>query len=296
VQIGAVSARPVLEIDCLEFPYTMFFDVQDSAAMAREEGWSRPEYYDRATQSLRLSTHSWLLDTGRHRILVDPCVGNHKPRRVFAAYDMLDTPWLERLRAAGAEPEQIDYVFCTHLHVDHCGWNTRLVDGRWVPSFPNARYLFSRRDEAFWKAHDTLESIEGQTAVEVNVGVHADSVQPVIDAGLAQMLGEEPHTVGDCLTIEPGYGHTPGHLIATLRSQGAGALFAGDALHHPVQIYHPNWNTSGCFLPEEARRTRRGILERCADEQLWLAAAHFMAPHMLRVARAGASFCIASES
>ena len=285
MKIGTISAHPILEIDCLQFPYTMFFDIQDPAAMAREEGWSKPEYYDRASESLRLSTHSWLLDTGTHKILVDPCVGNHKPRRVFEAYNMLDTPYLERLRKAGARPEDIDFVFCTHLHVDHCGWNTQLVDGKWVPTFPNARYLFSRRDHDYWKVRDTLEAAT-TISLEVNVGVFADSVQPVISAGQAELL-DDATTIADCLHIEPGYGHTMGHLIATLQSQGDGALFAGDALHHPVQIYHPDWNTSGCTLPEEARKTRRYLLAKCADQQLWLAAAHFMAPHMLRIVRDG---------
>lgn len=285
MKIGTISAHPILEIDCLQFPYTMLLDTQDHEAMQRQEGWNRPEHVDPASGHLRLSTHSWLLDTGKHRILVDPCVGNYKPRRVFEAYNMLDTPYLDRLRGAGAQPEDIDFVFCTHLHVDHCGWNTQLVDGEWVPTFPNARYLFSQRDHDYWKVRDTLETAN-ETHLEVNVGVFADSVQPVIAAGQAMLL-EGAMTIADCLHIEPGYGHTVGHLIATLRSQGDGALFAGDALHHPVQIYHPDWNTNSSALPEEARKTRRYLLSKCADENLWLAAAHFMAPHMLRIVRDG---------
>lgn len=293
MNIGDVNAHPIIEIECLEFPETMLLDILDPAALELEAGWKAPAYYNRETRGMRLSTHSWLLDTGKHLILVDPCIGNFKPRRVFEAYNMLDTPFLARLAAAGARPEDIDFVFCTHLHVDHCGWNTQLVDGRWVPTFPNAQYLFSRRDEAYWKAHDTLESTGGDMSLEVNVGCFADSVQPVIDAGLARMLDGSPHTVADCLTIEASYGHTVGHLMGTLRSAGEGALFAGDALHHPAQIYHPDWNTNSSSLPEEARISRRRLLARCADENLWLAAAHFMAPHMLKVVREGDSFRIA---
>src|SRR5829696_121999 len=119
MQIGQVKASPIIEIDCLEFPQAMLLDILDPAALEREADWKRPEFYNSATKGLRLSTHSWLLDTGRHRILVDPCIGNHKPRRIFEAYNMLNTPYLDRLREAGARPEEIDFVFCTHLHVDH---------------------------------------------------------------------------------------------------------------------------------------------------------------------------------
>lgn len=292
MKIGHVTAQPIVEIDCLEFPGSMLLDVPDPRRLEVDEGWKAPAFYNRETQGLKLSTHSWLLDTGRHKILVDPCVGNHKLRRVFEAYNMLDTPYLERLAAAGARPEDIDFVFCTHLHVDHCGWNTRLVDGRWVPTFPNARYLFSRRDQDYWRQHDDFEP-GMEMSFEVNVGCFADSVQPVLDAGLAQLVEDAPLTIAECLTIEAAYGHTVGHLMGTLRSAGEGALFAGDALHHPAQIYHPDWNTNSSSLPEEARISRRLLLGRCADENLWLAAAHFMPPHMLKIAREGSNFRIA---
>jgi glyoxylase-like metal-dependent hydrolase (beta-lactamase superfamily II) len=128
MKIGNVNAHVVTEIDSMPVPYEMLVEVADPQAMERNEGWSVPDYYDRATKQLRLSIHSWLLDTGHHKILVDPCVGNQKSRGAAQAFDMLDTPFIQRLEAAGARPEDIDYVFCTHLHVDHCGWNTRLVD------------------------------------------------------------------------------------------------------------------------------------------------------------------------
>ncbi|MGE0385381.1 MAG: MBL fold metallo-hydrolase [Gammaproteobacteria bacterium] len=292
MRIGQITATPIVEIECQQFPAAMLVEVADPVVLAREEAWAQPAFYDRAQQAFRMSTHSWLLDTGRHRILVDPCVGNFKPRRVFGFYDMLDTPYLERLQAAGAAPGEIDFVFCTHLHVDHCGWNTRLVDGRWVPTFPNARYLFSRREHDYWQAHDTY--VPGMdTSLEVNVGVFADSVRPVVEAGLAQLVDDAPVEIAACLTVEASPGHTAGHLFGTLRSGGTGAVFAGDALHHPIQVHYPDWNTSGSFDPVQARQSRRRILGRCADEGLWLAAAHFMAPHAVRVQRDGSAFRIA---
>jgi glyoxylase-like metal-dependent hydrolase (beta-lactamase superfamily II) len=293
MKIGSVNAQVINEIESMLVPCEMLIEVADAHALERSEGWGVPEYYDRATRQLRLSVHSWLLDTGRHKILVDPCVGNLKPRGAAQAFDMLDTDFLGRMEQAGARPEDIDYVFCTHLHVDHCGWNTRLVDGRWVPTFPNAKYLFSRREEEYWKQHDTAEAAGEDFLMKANVGVFSDSVRPVIEAGQAVLLDENPHSIAGCLSIEPGYGHTIGHLIGILKSGSEGMLFAGDALHHPLQIYHPDWNTHSSYLPDEARKTRHQLLQRCVNEGLWLAAAHFMPPHMVKVVREAGSFRIA---
>lgn len=292
ISVGDTLLKAVIELESVDFPHTMFFDAEDKAAMERavdaRMDWLAPQHYHRAERILRLSHHAWLVDTGRHRILIDPCVGNHKPRRMFEFYNMLDIPWLDRLAAAGAEPEDIDYVFCTHLHVDHCGWNTRLVDGRWVPTFPNARYVFSKREAAYW-ARELSGPLEPEN--DFNFGVYSDSVLPVIEAGQAMVL-EGELTLADCLTVESGSGHTPGHLIATLRSRNDGAVFAGDAIHHPLQIFNPDWNTNGCFDRAQARATRRRILSMCADQSFLLAPAHFRAPHAFRIARDSANFRI----
>ena len=287
LQIGSATLAPVIELDSVDFPDTMFFgeDYNPSGVDPHLE-WLAPRFYHRRERIVRLSHHAWLVDTGRHKILIDPCVGNHKPRKVFEFYNMLDIPWLDRLKAAGATPEEIDYVLCTHLHVDHCGWNTRLDNGRWVPTFPNARYIFSRREADYW-ARDLEAGLEPEN--EFNSGVYADSVLPVMEAGQALIVDGELEVAGS-LAIEPGPGHTPGHVIATLRSGGDGALFAGDAIHHPLQVVNPDWCTGGCFDRPQARHTRRRILERCADQGLLLAPAHFRAPHAFRVARTGGGF------
>lgn len=289
IGIGSIVARPVIELADVRFQPAHFFDTPDAGIIHSHQHWLAPRFFDADSGSMRLSHHSWLIDTGTHKILVDPCVGNHKPRHLIADYDMLDTPWLQRLAAAGARPEEIDYVFCTHLHVDHCGWNTRLDNGRWVPTFPNARYLFSRSEHDFWSVNfgEPLPPM-----LDVNHGVYADSVRPVIEAGQAMLLDEATNVAG-CLQLEFGIGHTLGHMVGTLTDGDAGLLFAGDALHHPLQIVQPDWNTSGCMLPEVARATRRRLLGRCADQGWLLAAAHFMAPYALRIARDGAAFKLA---
>ena len=97
---------------------------------------------------------------------------------------MMRTHFLDDLSAAGFPPESIDVVLCTHLHVDHVGWNTRLEDGRWVPTFPRARYLFARRE---WEHWSTERDDDTQR-------IMADSVKPVLDAGLADLV-ETDHRV-----------------------------------------------------------------------------------------------------
>jgi len=285
MQIGSFRAEVVMEIPTLGFPPSLVFEHADSAAMRDLESKLPAASYVATPSTLLLSHHSWLVDTGRHRILIDPCVGNLKPRRVIEAYNMLDTPWLERLAAAGATPAQVDYVFCTHLHVDHCGWNTRLENGRWVPTFPNAQYLFSRAEHDFWSAHRQDTS---PVAIEVNYGVYEDSVRPVLESGQALLL-DGPERLAECLTLESGAGHTPGHMIGMLDAGSEGMVFAGDALHHPLQIYRPEWNTAGCMQQEEARTTRRRLLNLCADRGWLLAAAHFRAPYAVHIERDGVS-------
>jgi glyoxylase-like metal-dependent hydrolase (beta-lactamase superfamily II) len=196
---------------------------------------------------------------------------------------MLNTPWLERLGVAGAAPQDIDLVICTHLHSDHCGWNTTLVDGEWVPTFPSARYVFSRADEQYWAAG------QDDPQLAYNAGVYADSVFPIIEAGQA-MIVDGTLEVTRGLTLEPAPGHTPGHLKVTLESDGEGIVFAGDSMHHALQVAYPALNTGGCFDPAAAESSRRSILATCADRGFLLAPAHFPAPHAFRVERAGDGF------
>ncbi len=283
--IGDISAKPIIEIPKVALPASFMFEVQPEAlkaAIDRQESWTKAEWFDDSTHSCLLSTHSWLIDTGRHKIIIDPCVGNHKPRRVFPHFNMLDTPYLEQMQVAGAKPEDIDYVFCTHLHVDHCGWNTQLKDGRWVPTFPNAKYLFSQLEYDYWVQRSKSPKIES----DASFGVLEDSVQPIIDAGLAHQLSSYDRiSIENCLTIELGAGHTPGHLIASLVSGEHGAIFAGDALHHQIQICHPDWATKGSTSVSDSISTRQKILSLCADRGWFLMAAHFMTPHFVRVGR-----------
>ena len=186
----------------------------------------------------------------------------------------------------GLRPDDIDYVLCTHLHPDHIGWNTQLADGRWVPTFPNARYIFSRDEYSALKAHadatDTAADNMDRLAFQ-------DSVAPLLAHDCVLMV-EGAHRLHDALHIDPRPGHTPGHISMTLESAGEAAVFVGDILHHPLQIYYPQWNSRFCQLPDLARRSRRQVLEECVEKRALLMPAHFAAPHACAIHRAGAAY------
>ncbi len=287
MRIGEAVMRPVVEIDRLTLPPQMFFDDITPADAAPHMDWLHPRFYDRGTHQCYLSQHAWLIEVGGKRILVDPCVGHQRHRPALSFYDMLDSPFLERLSALGVEPESIDYVFCTHLHLDHVGWNTRLQDGRWVPTFPNARYIFSRADDAFWRADAAGQPGE---ALAFNAGVYDECIRPVIAAGLVDLV-EAGARIAGCITLIDAPGHTIGHMAGLLESGGAGAVLAGDALHHPLQAVYPD-RPIHADNREQARLSRHLLLGLCADRDYWLAPAHFCAPHVCKVRREGAGYRI----
>lgn len=245
--------------------------------LERNIPWLAPHFIDAATRQFSITIQSWLIKTRHHLILVDSCGGNHKSRAHFPAFHMRETGYLANLKAAGAVPEDIDFVFCTHLHIDHVGWNTRLEDGRWVPTFPNARYLFSQADyDHMVPAPDVARGTEGEEAI------FFDSVLPIVEAGLATLIGPT-HELDGNLMVEARPGHSPGHSILRACSQGHSGLFSGDALHHPLQIALPDLNSFACLDGAMARISRKQILDECAQEGRLLVPAHFAAPHIGRI-------------
>ena len=206
IAIGDVRVSRIEEMLGPAMAPQAFFREYSDAEFKEHEHWLAPNFYQAETGKLIASNHSWLLHTGRHVVLIDSCSGNHKPRPEMARYDMLNTSDLENLKAAGVQPEEIDFVLCTHLHVDHVGWNTRLENGRWVPTFRNAKHVMSRVEHDFWcaKARDpaTQQTLKN---------VYNDSVLPVVENGMAVMF-DNGYSLDDCLTIVPAPGHTPGHV------------------------------------------------------------------------------------
>src|SRR5262245_35720913 len=172
---------------------------------------------------------------------------------------MLNTPFLERLAAAGARPDEIHLVMCTHLHHDHVGWNTQLRDGRWVPTFPNARYVFSKPDFEYY-----LQADADSNTGPVEFGTFRECVLPIVEAGRADLVAG-PHRLSDHIEIVPAPGHSAGHVVFKLESAGKHAIFIGDVFHHLLQVHYPSWNFPKNSNPEQARASRRKVLEHCAS-------------------------------
>jgi glyoxylase-like metal-dependent hydrolase (beta-lactamase superfamily II) len=213
------------------------------------------------------------LQIGKQKILIDACCGNDRVRATRPWWSMLKTPYLERLAAAGARPEEIDLVMCTHLHHDHVGWNTQLRDGKWVPTFPNARYVFSKPDVDYFHKAD----LDPKTA-PVEFGTFRECVLPVIEAGRADLVSGQQHRLNDHIEIAPAPGHSPGHVIFKLESGGAHAAFTGDVFHHLLQVYYPHWNFPKNSDAEQARASRRTVLEQCASSGALVLPGHVGAP------------------
>jgi len=287
-KIGGTSVTRVGEmIGFASIPPERFLVGFEREVLNRHLGWLVPNHYSPEQHRLITSVHSWLIRTERQTILLDCCAGNHKNRPGATRFHQLETPYLENLRQAGAAPEDIDIVLCTHLHTDHVGWNTMLRDGRWVPTFPNARYLFSRTENEWGDPRrNPAADADPQRTYS-----YRDSVLPVIEAGQAELV-DGPHAIGDTMLIEAAPGHTHGHLILKLDDASEKAVFCGDALHHPLQVYAPHWNSGFDELPEIARTTRRQVLEHCAEHGALLFPIHFAAPYVGAIAGAGDSFTL----
>lgn len=247
-----------------------------------------PDYYDPASGKVFAFLQSWLIDTGRQRILFDTGAGNDKDRPNLPIFSHLQTDFLGNLAAAGFQPEDIDVVVCSHIHVDHVGWNTRLVDGRWEPTFRNARYVLPLADRAYWDPQEP-SSGPGGIGAAVNAGMFDDSVRPIIEAGRAEWA-EDGFEVDEGMILRSCPGHTPGSMMLEVAGADDAALFVGDVVHHPAQIFHPEWNSVFCEDQEQARETRRAVLDLAASREALLVPAHFGGSHLVRVAREGSGF------
>jgi glyoxylase-like metal-dependent hydrolase (beta-lactamase superfamily II) len=257
-------------------PKELFPEFTD-AVFAEHKHWLAPHHYDMATAKVKLSVHSWLLQIGKQKILIDACCGNHKSRPLRPWWNMLDTPYLDRLAAAGARPDEVDLVMCTHLHHDHVGWNTQLRDGKWVPTFPNARYVFSKPDVDYFQTMD----LDPKTA-PAEFGTFRECVLPIVEAGRADLI-TGPHRLNDHIEIVPAPGHSPGHVVFRLESGGEHAAFTGDVFHHLLQVYYPHWNFPKNSDAEQARASRRMVIEQCAQNGALVLPGHVGTPFAGRI-------------
>jgi glyoxylase-like metal-dependent hydrolase (beta-lactamase superfamily II) len=274
-QIGDVRITRVAEMEGPS-PGTFLF-AEATPEKLLQHAWLKPHFL---TDDGRIiaSIHAFVIESEGKSIVVDTCVGNDKPRDV-GPWNLRKGRFLEDLAEAGFPRERIDTVLCTHLHVDHVGWNTRLERGKWVPTFPNARYLIGRKEWAYWK-----DGADGGDKV-----VQTDSVRPIIYAGLADFVDAD-HKVTSEVWLEPTPGHTPGHVSVRISSNGEDAVITGDLMHHPVQCSEPRWASNFDVDADAARKTRREFLERYRDGKTLVLGTHFATPTGGRVEAQGGAF------
>lgn len=276
-QIGKVKITRVLELENAVTGPESGMPQATSDAICQIP-WLAPHFAD-ADGRLLMSFHGFVVETEAHRIVVDTCIGADKERGI-PELDNLASPFLERMEGAGFDRHSIDFVVCTHLHLDHVGWNTRLVNGMWEPTFPNARYLIGRQEFERWRDQQT-DAIHSQ--------VFLDSVQPVWEAGLIELV-ETDHHICDEVSLVPTCGHTEGHVSVLIRSLDEKALITGDFIHHPCQLAHPDWGHMFDDDGAEAARTRNRQFAIAADNDIFMIGSHFRTPSAGWVRRTGTAY------
>lgn len=284
--LGRLTVRKVVEMES-GLPLPAMFPAVNSADLATMARWWRDPGFttEPAGSTLMLSMHSYVISLDGANVLIDACNGNCK-QRSLPFINMLDTPYMANLEAAGVSPEEIDLVLCTHLHFDHVGWNTRFENGRWVPTFPNARYVFGKRDYEHWAS---------QHEDALHHEAFMDSVLPVVEAGLAEIIDVESETpvfqaIGDGIWLEPAFGHSPGCCVIHAQAGGAKALFWGDVIHHPIQLVRPELPLMFDHDPALAATVRQTLLNRVADTDTMCFPAHFRGNSAGHVRRDGSRF------
>jgi glyoxylase-like metal-dependent hydrolase (beta-lactamase superfamily II) len=266
--VGDITVTSIIEVDG-SAPGPFLIGAATPDAVLAEHGWARGTFVDDAGMLLT-RVQALVVETAGRTIVVDTCIGNDKQRDVRAWND-LQLPFLDRFRGAGFDPLTVDAVVCTHLHVDHVGWNTSLVDGEWRATFPESRYLFAGPEYRHWDQEPFRQRPE-----------HVDSVQPVVDAGLVDLVDVDAQLApGVSFVSTPG--HTPGHCSVLIESAGQRALITGDFMHHAVQVAAPGWGSHFDTDSAAAERTRREFIEAHADSDLLLIGTHFGGPGAGRI-------------
>ncbi|MEA2941661.1 MAG: hypothetical protein QOD09_2190 [Bradyrhizobium sp.] len=267
--VGRVKITKIVELETIGS--TRFILPLAGNEEIRKSPWLIPHF---ATEEgrLKMSIHSLVVETPARRIVVDTGLGNDKEGRNVPTWNNRKGPFLETLTEAGFPPDSIDTVLCTHLHVDHVGWNTRLVGGRWIPTFANARYVFGRTEYEHWQ--DFSDEAD-------KVAVFDDSVKPIVEAGKAEFVADD-HRLTDEITLIPTPGHSPGHMSILIASEGETGLLTGDVAHHPCQMAHLDWSSTADFDPVQSAATRRKLFSRFADTPTLAIGGHFNAGHIKR--------------
>ncbi len=278
VRLGDLTVDRVVEAEGVGFFPGYIFPDADDAGVAAERSWMAPDFLDAETGRLRQGNATFVVRRPGMVLLVDTCVGNDKPRPSSKTWNGMRTDWLERLTALGVRPEDVTHVFNTHLHVDHCGWNTRLDGDRWVPTFPNAQYLLPKVEFEFWAdpANDRV------TGVGANDGCYFDSVLPVHDAGLARLISPGDRLEDD-IRFTSAAGHAPGQTMLEIDLPDETLIFTGDLFHSPLQIPRPEWSSKFDVDPKAAAETRGRFVAAHADRDAIILSAHVCTPNAGRI-------------
>jgi glyoxylase-like metal-dependent hydrolase (beta-lactamase superfamily II) len=256
-----------------------------SSEQLEESRSSMPGALD-SEDRLVLCFQSYIVKTPHHTVLVDTCVGNDKVRPVRETWNRkTGKDYMSALVAAGVTVDDIDFVMCTHLHADHVGWNTRLQNGQWVPTFPNARYVFSQKEYEFWAEEHARNRIKDGDA---NAAI-ADSVLPIVAARKADLVSSE-HALNDHVRLMPTPGHSPDHFAVCFGCGGDAAVVTGDLIHSPIQARYPDMGRPGDFDQKQGAITRRSFLERYCDTSTLCCMSHFPSPSVGRIRRWGEGF------
>ena len=263
-QIGDIKVTRVVEMEVVGGSRFILPDATRDACLPYS--WMQPHFMD-DSGNLVMSIHALVIEVGERRIIVDTCIGNDKERSI-PNWSNLQTNFLKDMENIGYPVESIDTVLCTHLHVDHVGWNTRLVNGEWVPTFENARYLIGEDEWTYWDTNEDPTSYGN---------VMDDSVRPVIEAGLVDLVSTS-ETIAPGIRLESTPGHTPGHVSVLLESRGEEAVITGDCIHHPCQITRTDWCSSADYDKDQGRATRENFLERLVETNVLVIGTHFATP------------------
>lgn len=283
LQIGDVSITSVIERDGPWRRPEDFFLGYDTAAKAADIAQLEPEVFEKSSGKMVITYQTFVVRTPKHLILIDTCTGEDKGYP--APMDFPKQPWLDNLAKEGLTVEDVDYVFCTHLHIDHCGWNTKLVDGEWVPTFPNAKYIFHKGEYAAWEklAKEGIDKPGGAG------GVWKMNCEPIVKAGQA-LLVDESFTLDDTIGLILTPGHSPGHVCVDIKSGGKRAIVAGDMMHHQLQCIDPTMSTIFCWDPKQAGESRKTVFDEVAGTDTLLLPIHFPAPTAGRLTKAGTGY------
>ncbi len=271
IAIGDVRITSLIERDGPWREPEVMFPNYDPEVGRRHLAELPPFVFDPASGKMVITYRTFVVRTPRQTVLVDTCTGEDKGYP--APFDFPKQRWLDEFRGNGLSYESIDYVFCTHLHIDHCGWNTRLVNGRWVPTFPNAKYIFHKREYAAWE--ETIA--RGETHAGSSREVFSMNCLPVVEAGQA-LLVDDDFALDETFSLTPTPGHSPWHCCVNIRSGGRRAAITGDMAHHVLQLREPSWSTIFDWDPRQAEQSRRRFLGEIADTDILMLPIHFSGP------------------